>query len=228
MILLIIISLIFISTLYFVKSYQLSLKEKEIDLQESFKQKKVSLFTGILIILIFFVTSDFEFISISDKIIEHFALSNNLVILKNKIWSLLTHSFIHKDLFHLSVNLIAIVFLSKYETRVGSSRFMRVLIISLIGSIPSIYLISGEIYSLGISGGLYGLIGAYLTDFKEINFKDWFYKVLIFLAFYIIATTSEINLSKYMKELNIDYLGHLFGGLTGIFLCKIFPENKFE
>lgn len=227
MILSLITTIIFVISVYFVKPYQLSLKEKELHLNEAFCKKKVSLYLGILVIFIFSIVSDFEFLSINDGMIEKYALSNNYNVFQNKLWTVFTHSFIHINLLHISVNLVGIIFLSIYETKVGSTRFFKVFIISIFGSIPSIYLFSEDIFTLGISGGLFGLLGAYLTDDKQLSLKNWSFKVIIFLAFYVFSTNNEIAISRYFNDFKIDYFGHLFGGLTGIIYCKIFTASQY-
>lgn len=207
------------------------MKDKQITILENiknFKAIKVTIILGWLLLLIFGITTNFNYQEVDLKFIDLFALNNNQSFNTLCIMRLFTSYFIHWDFLHLSSNIVGLWLMSSYERRVGFKRFLIVLTIGCImGSLP-VFFYQSPIVVAGISGGLYGLIAAYFMDNEFINSKDWFYSMLVFSAiFCLIYFDSEFNHSEYLssKNYSIDHLGHLAGAIGAIIYCRLFRSR---
>jgi rhomboid protease GluP len=134
----------------------------------------------------------------------------------------ITHLFIHGSLLHLLSNVMCIGILSVYERRVGSRRFLAVLSVSCIASIPSIFFYSLPTIICGISGGVFGLAAAYFTDHDDLTNKEWVYGVISFLCLALFFSFRELLETNSQREisLNIDYYGHALGAMGAIIYCR--------
>jgi len=158
-------------------------------------------------------------------------LSNSFEqFIKNPI-QLITHLFLHTSLFHLLMNLSGIGLASVYERKVGGKRFLAVLSVSLIFSIPSVFFYLDNVAIAGISGGVFGLAAAYFTDEKDLTLKEWLSAIAIFVFFVILLTIASIIEEKSKGYNNggfgqVDHIGHALGAIAAIFYCRMFPRKR--
>jgi membrane associated rhomboid family serine protease len=92
----------------------------------------------------------------------------------SKYWpkQMITHLLVHTNLFHLVTNVAAIGIASVYERRVGTKRFLAILVVSCMSSIPSVLFCRENITVCGISGGIFGLAAVYFTDHENLTVKE--------------------------------------------------------
>jgi len=204
-----------------------SLKEDKITYWENFRQIKASLFTGILLLSIFFVTSDFHFITTNETLYKVFGLSNSWSIVKVLPFQVITHLLMHANWFHVISNVSSIGLLSVYERRVGSKRFLMVLLIGSIASIPSVFFYSNATILCGISGGVMALAAAYFSDHENITSKEWMHSILGFIILAIFLSIPKQGEAKIMHDLGftVDHIGHFFGAVGGIIYCRLRPRH---
>ncbi|MGE4542471.1 MAG: rhomboid family intramembrane serine protease [Pedobacter sp.] len=201
------------------------MKTVPITYSENFKFVWASICSGVLIILIFLLTTNFGFISVDENLYRTFALSNDVdQFLKWPLQSV-SHLFIHGNLLHLAANVIGLGLTSAYERRVGAKRYLAVLLVGGLASIPSILFYSENIAVSGISGGVFGLAAAYFTDEEELTTKEWLLAISLFLFLAImLALDSELRgSSKEALDMKIDHIGHLLGALGAILYCRLKP-----
>lgn len=132
----------------------------------------------------------------------------------NQFWRLLTHAFVHGDIFHLLCNMYSLYILgSILEEKIGSSKFAFILFSSVIAGGLLNGALSDNGVSVGISGGLFGLTAVYviLGYRNNIVSKSMIFQVLM------------INiLISFMP--NIGLFAHLGGLVTGVICYLIFFE----
>ena len=84
-------------------------------------------------------------------------------------WQLVTHAFLHGNIWHLLFNMIALWFAGRIVERVmGTGRFLALYAASAVaGGLAQILLAGGDTLLLGASGAVCGVILAFATMFPE-------------------------------------------------------------
>ena len=129
--------------------------------------------------------------------------------------STITYMFVHGGLGHLIGNMIALYYIGRcVERDMGSFTMLSVLMAGgFYGAIASMYGYMSDTVSVGMSGGIYALIGASLL----INFKN---------KKYIASTIAYFMFNTFLQVVNplsrIDYWCHIGGFLAGIVIVFAF------
>ncbi len=126
-----------------------------------------------------------------------------------EIWRLFTVALVHGGLTHLFFNMFSILVLGNpIEEALGKARFLVIFFTSLLtGSLASIYLNSYPHVSVGASGAVFGLFGAFIALRNRINegVRDIYVIVGLNFVFGFILG-------------GVDWRAHL-GGLVGGYLA---------
>ncbi len=84
-------------------------------------------------------------------------------IIAGEWWRMLTCGFVHISIWHLFMNGISLLNLGTlFENRFGVLRYLIILFASVIGGSVFSFCMEGNIVAVGLSGGLYGLMGGYI------------------------------------------------------------------
>lgn len=228
MILFLSISAIYIGILIFYRPLPNSIKADPLSLSDNFSAIKASLFSGLLFLITFLFTSDLEFLVVNEKLYALLALNNTWELARYWPIQAITHLFIHSDLYHVAENVSGIGLASLYERRVGSKRFLAVLAVASVVSIPSIFFYPESTAVCGISGGVFGLAAAYFTDHNSLTTKEWFYAILLG-AFLIVLFSLQGELISHpinYLQLKVDHMGHLMGFIGAIIYCRLTSKKK--
>ena len=104
------------------------------------------------------------------KFYEYTALFGPLVD-SGEYWRLFTVALVHGGLTHLFFNMFSLLVLGNpVEEALGKARFLIIFFISLLtGSLAAIYLNSYPHVSVGASGAVFGLFGAFIAMRKMIS-----------------------------------------------------------
>ena len=145
----------------------------------------------------------------------------NYIVILNQYWRFITYGFVHGDIIHLLMNMYALVNLgTMIESIVGHKKYALVLFMSIIGGGLLAHLASSELV-VGLSGGLYGLIGllcviAYKANwFKNPQIRDSFIRTLF------------INLLiSFMPS--VSMAGHIGGLVIGLLFGLIYTTSNQE
>jgi membrane associated rhomboid family serine protease len=169
------------------------------------------------------VTTMNNAISIQDK--DNDALSNVLVtygakindlIVQGQYWRFVTPIFLHANLLHVSLNMLNFVVLGIFlERLVGHMRFLLIYFVTgIVSIIASFYFMPQEI-SVGASGAIFGLVGAYsiFVLMHRRAFRNGGIPVLLWLVIVVIG-----NLSIGFFVPNVDNYAHIGGLLSGCLL----------
>ncbi len=138
---------------------------------------------------------------------EYTALYGPLVQ-SGEYWRLFTVALVHGGLTHLFFNMFSLLVLGNpVEAAFGKARLLVIFLVSLLtGSLASIYLNSGPHVSVGASGAIFGLFGAFIAMRKIISegVRD----------IYVIV---GLNFALGFILGGVDWRAHL-GGLVGGYL----------
>ena len=86
------------------------------------------------------------------------------VVGANEYWRWLTSAFVHVDFLHLLMNMMALYNMGMLcEKLFGIRNYLIVLFGSILFGSAFVFLGSGNVVAMGISGGLYGLLAAFLV-----------------------------------------------------------------
>ena len=86
------------------------------------------------------------------------------VVLGNEYWRLLTSGFVHSDVFHLLMNMIALYNMGRFcEEVFGAKKMLLIVLTSIVSGCALMHITSANIVGMGMSGGIYGLMGAFLV-----------------------------------------------------------------
>lgn len=141
------------------------------------------------------------------------------VISAYEYWRLLTAGFVHIDMWHLLMNMMALMSMGPFiESKMKRSQYIIVVLVSII--IGNLFVLIGDAntVTVGISGALYGLMGVY----SVILFSEGAYKNPRVLSNFI--STMMINMLISLLP-NVSFLGHMGGFISGIVLGIWFSNS---
>jgi membrane associated rhomboid family serine protease len=156
-------------------------------------------------------------------------------------WPIITHQFLHGGLFHLVANMWTLwIFGDNVEDRMGSLRFA--IFYLLCGSIAGLthMLINPDsmVPSVGASGAIAGVLGAYLIFFPTarlvvmlpIFFFPFFFEVpavfYLVLWFLINLFSGTAALAGPQQVGGIAFWAHIGGFVSGMLLCRLFVRRR--
>lgn len=155
------------------------------------------------------------------------------------VWlTLVTSMFMHGSFAHLGGNMLYLwIFGDNIENRLGHKRYLLFYMVTgVIASLSHVFITlftaqNSLIPSLGASGAISGVLGAYIILFP-------FQRVNVFIVFTIISVPALIALGFWIffqvisglgmlggEDEGIAYAAHIGGFLAGILLIKIFDRK---
>jgi len=147
-------------------------------------------------------------------------IKNDYLVSRGQSYRLLTSLFLHGSVPHLVMNMYSVHNIGpQAEKTFGKSRFAALYIASGLFGNTLTYLFHTTRLSLGASGAIYGIIGAFFIFFYRNK--------------HILGTTAQsgldsikrtllINLFYGMSSSNIDHYGHAFGFISGAIYSYLF------
>jgi membrane associated rhomboid family serine protease len=135
-------------------------------------------------------------------------------------WRLLTAAFLHGSIIHLGLNMYALfLFGPPLEAAFGRARFLAVYRVSAVGGSAASYAVAAPgSPSLGASGAVFGLLGAFFVVNRRLGRDSSGLIVLL-----------VINLAYGFLVPNIDWRAHLGGLVTGALCASVIayaPNDK--
>ena len=131
---------------------------------------------------------------------------------KGEYWRLIASGFIHITPYHLVVNMYSLYNYGWMEQYFGSFRFALILLLSIVGgSLLTLYLGKKNTLTVGISGGIYGLVAVYILMLLKSPYIQLYDIIHMFMPMIVV---------NFLP--NISVTGHLGGFITGILLGIIF------
>ncbi|MEI6531275.1 MAG: rhomboid family intramembrane serine protease [Chlamydiota bacterium] len=157
-------------------------------------------------------------------------------ILEGQIWRLISPILLHGNIFHLFLNVTWLFFFgSLVEEKIGSFRYILLILIVAAFSNTAQYLVSGP-YFLGLSGVLMGLVG-FIWARRRI--ENWpVPKATLLMVTWIICIMAAVEGLFILLErfkiasfsTHIANTAHIVGALTGFIvgLIPYFKERSYE
>jgi len=205
---------------WFYKIYFLIFKNLIYYMEEKWSIVTFILITVNLAIFLFFYNS-------LQIIISNFGLSPSFFILKP--YTLVTHMFIHTDIFHFVGNMLMLFILGlMVENKIGSGKFLFIYLFSGICAIPFAFLIevitSTHATLIGASGAIFGVmfIGGLLSGWEKVPIIKL--PLPIAIAFYLLFTLILFMLYFPYSISEFAHFGGFVGGILGFLL--LLPEEK--
>lgn len=128
-------------------------------------------------------------------------------------WSLLSSAFLHGSILHIAFNMYVLFVMGPTLERVlGHARFAVLYLLAAFGGAVASYLFSDlNTVSVGASGAIFGLMGAFVVAGRRLRYDIT--QVLVLLA---------INLAFGFIQPNVDWRAHLGGLVVGALVAAIF------
>jgi membrane associated rhomboid family serine protease len=150
------------------------------------------------------------------RILIAYGAKDNTLILRGQYWRFITPIFLHANALHVGMNMLNLVVLGVFLERIlGHLRFLLIyLVTGIISVIASFYFAPQEV-SVGASGAIFGLVGAY-SIFVLVHRHAFRYGGIPSLLWLVIII--GINLSIGLFVPNIDNYAHVGGLVSGCLL----------
>ena len=143
-------------------------------------------------------------------------------VLAGEYWRLLTAGFFPVELWHLAMNMMALLSLGKiFEPLLGVRRYLLILIPSII--VGSLFVLASpeNSFVVGISGGIYGLLAAYVTLILRTG--GWRMPPVRAALMNMLFINLLLNFLP-----NISVHAHLGGFVTGLIIYGLITTEKEE
>jgi membrane associated rhomboid family serine protease len=142
--------------------------------------------------------------------------------LRQHWWTPITYAFLHGDLWHIAFNMFALwQFGPRVERLFGSSRFLRLYVLSALGGAAAMYAFDRGTPMIGASAAVYGVMYAFAHAWPRTVL--WFFGVIpMQVRFYILAfVVMSLGLHTLGGNDGVAHLAHLGGVATAWFLVRL-------
>ncbi len=159
-------------------------------------------------------------VDIDQELIQRFALANWLVA-DGEWWRIVSAAFLHGSVMHIAFNMYALwIFGPRLEQQVGSPAFASLYVAAAAVGGATSYLLGPEgQVSIGASGAVFGLFGAWLFVAWRMRStpggKSMFNQLFVLLA---------INLALPLFLPGIDWRAHLGGLVAGVAIAFLWSK----
>ena len=148
------------------------------------------------------------------------AYYKRLIVDGGEYWRLLASGFLHVDFFHILMNMLALRNLGTVMERVmGSRKFLITLLAGIIYGNVFVFIMDEGVMGLGLSGGLFALMGALIV---------YLYETGAFRNRRMVSQMLNILLINVLISMlpGVSFAAHLGGFQVGIILGFIFSKQK--
>ncbi|MBP1889461.1 rhomboid protease GluP [Clostridium moniliforme] len=186
------------------------------------KESPVTSTLIIINIIIFIITAIMSrsIMDINTMVLIECGAKVNYLINKGQIWRLLTCAFLHGGLIHIALNMYSLFIVGTVVEKIyGWKKYLGIYFLSSITSSLLGYLLGPEMISIGASGAIFGVLGAFL--WFAIKEKENLQKGVLGNIIAVIV----LNLFIGLTSSNIDNLGHI-GGFIGGFTLSVMLYKK--
>lgn len=157
--------------------------------------------------------------ALTTVLVSYGAKENDLII-HGQYWRFVTPIFLHVNALHVGLNMLNFLVLGVFLERItGHLRFLLIYLLTGVVSIIASFYFAPQEVSVGASGAIFGLVGAY-SVFVLIHRRAFPRGGIPALLWLIVII--GINLSIGVIVPNVDNYAHLGGLLSGLLLGWLF------
>ncbi|GAC1373341.1 MAG: hypothetical protein NVSMB44_41330 [Ktedonobacteraceae bacterium] len=154
------------------------------------------------------------------SVLVTYGAKENHLISQGQYWRFLTPIFLHVNLLHVGLNMLNLLMLGIFlERLMGPVRFLLIYLVTGVVSIIASFYFAPDVVSVGASGAIFGLVGAYST-FVVVH-RRAFRSGGIFALLWLVVIIG-INLGIGFIIPNVDNYAHVGGLLSGCLLGWLF------
>jgi len=147
------------------------------------------------------------------------------------ILPIFTSMFLHGSFLHIAGNMLFLwIFGDNVEDYVGHFGYLVLYLASgFVGSIAHILLnFSSRMPTIGASGAIAGVMGAYLILYPRARVLTWFFIFIVWLPAWLVLGywffLQFVSISQ-IAETGVAVWAHIGGFAAGVVLIKVFPER---
>jgi membrane associated rhomboid family serine protease len=150
------------------------------------------------------------------QVLITYGAKDNTLILHGQYWRFVTPIFLHANALHIGLNMLNFVILGVVlERMLGAWRFLFIyLVTGIIASIASFHFSPQDI-SVGASGAIFGLVGAY-SIFIVAHRRAFRFGGIPALGWLVLIIALNLGLGLFVQ--NVDNAAHVGGLLSGCVL----------
>ena len=174
-------------------------------------------------------------ISINADFLNYIALKPSNIITNFYFWTFLTSMFMHAGFFHLFVNMFSMLFIGNLIERIiGKKRFISFYLLAglfagFLFVLVSLFFPSENVYAVGASGAIFGLIGLLMVLTPNLPVYMMFIPIPIKMKYAAPAMLFILWLISFFGNVPVGNTAHLggliFGLIYGFYLRKKY-KNK--
>ncbi|MFF2753907.1 rhomboid family intramembrane serine protease [Psychrobacillus sp. NPDC058041] len=168
-------------------------------------------------ILVFIITS----IPIVGNQLFNLGIGFNLLISEGEYWRLITPMFLHLGFMHLLFNMFSLyLFGPELEQLAGKARFLTIYFLAgFIGNVCTYLFFEWNYQSVGASGAIYGILGAFgALVYYTRNFMPQLKQIILPII--------VIGVIMTFLQSNINITAHIVGLITGFIIGMIYFHPK--
>jgi membrane associated rhomboid family serine protease len=155
-------------------------------------------------------------------------------VLEGRVWQIFTYMFLHRDFWHLFMNMFGLfTFGIVLEDIWGSRKFITYYLLCGVGAGIAIFLIgyikggvTAYSFTLGASGSIFGLLLAFAIIFPEAELLFLFAIPMKAKMAVIVFGTFELIMELTGAMGSISHVGHLGGLVTGILYFVLYEKKR--
>mmetsp|Transcript_10373 Transcript_10373/g.19402 ORF Transcript_10373/g.19402 Transcript_10373/m.19402 type:complete len:465 (-) Transcript_10373:5488-6882(-) len=161
---------------------------------------------------------------INPNVTRMFAKRSDLIMSGRQLYRVITPIFLHGSISHLMLNSFSLNNIGpEVEKLFGGGRFLATYVISgIVGNLASAYYTPNP--SLGASGAVFGLMGAYYTFLSR---NEHLFGSSGQLMMGRVASTLGMNVLFGMMSPSIDNWAHIGGGIGGVAMATTFGPKLY-
>ena len=174
-------------------------------------------------------------ISINADFLNYIALKPSNITTNFYFWTFLTSMFMHAGFFHLFVNMFSMLFIGNLIERIiGKKRFISFYLLAglfagILFVLVSLFFPSENVYAVGASGAIFGLIGLLMVLTPNLPVYMMFIPIPIKMKYAAPAMLFILWLISFFGNVPVGNTAHLggliFGLIYGFYLRKKY-KNK--
>lgn len=145
-----------------------------------------------------------------------FGAKDNDLILRGQYWRFITPIFLHANALHVGLNMLNLIVLGVFlERLLGHVRFLLIYLLTGIVSIIASFYFAPQQVSVGASGAIFGLVGAY-SIFVLVHRRAFPRGGIPALLWLVIIVGLNLSIGLFVQ--NVDNYAHMGGLFSGCLL----------